>query len=73
MGRGEGSETGGRARRGQRSASITQRSEIRCLRSGEKLTSDLRLLTSIMDDLNDFSDLNGLNDLSNGLRTTDNG
>ena len=48
---GETDETGGRARR-------DQRSEIRCLRSGVKLISDLRLLTSTMDDFNDLNDFN---------------
>jgi hypothetical protein len=46
---GETDETGGRARR-------DLRSEIRCLRSGVKLISILRLLTSMMDDFNDFND-----------------
>jgi hypothetical protein len=48
--------------RGQMTASRTQRSDIRGLRSGIKLISDLRLLTSTIDgfyDLNDFNDLNG--------------
>ncbi len=43
----------------QRKAGRNQRSEIRRQRSGVKLISDLRLLTSVIDD---FNDLNGLND-----------
>ena len=44
-------------------AGRTQRSDIRGLRSGIELISDLRLLTSAIDgfyDLNDFNDFNGL-------------
>jgi hypothetical protein len=39
----------------------TQRSEIRCQRSGIELISDLRLLTSVMDGFYGFNDLNDLN------------
>jgi hypothetical protein len=48
----------------QLAASRTQRSEIRCRRSGVKLISDLRLLTSLMDDFNGLNDLNSLNHLT---------
>jgi hypothetical protein len=47
---------------GQRTASRTQRSDIRGLGSGIKLISDLRLLTSVINDfygLNDFNELKG--------------
>jgi hypothetical protein len=33
-------------------------------RSGVKLISDLRLLTSVIDDFNDWNDLNGFNGLT---------
>jgi len=46
----------------QRAAGRTQRSEIRCRRSGIKLISDLRLLPSVMDG---FYDLTVFNDLTN--------
>ena len=59
-----GSEDRGQER--QQAASRSQRSDIRGLRSGIKLTSDLRLLISAIDD---FNDLNGLNDF-NGLPST---
>ncbi|MEJ2429863.1 MAG: hypothetical protein P8075_13230 [Deltaproteobacteria bacterium] len=51
----------------QLAAGRWQKSEVRDLRSEEKPISDLRLLTSVMDDLN------GLNDLNKGRRTTDKG
>jgi hypothetical protein len=38
-------------------SSKNQRSEIRRQRSGVKLISDLRLLTSVINDFNDFYDL----------------
>jgi hypothetical protein len=41
-----------------------QRSEIRRQRSGVKLISDLRLLTSVIDDFYEFNDLNGFNDFN---------
>jgi hypothetical protein len=44
----------------QLAAGRNQRSEIRRQRSGVKLISDLRLLTSVIDD---FYDFNGFNDL----------
>ena len=50
--------------RGQMTASRTQRSEIRCLRSGLKPISDLRPLTSVMDGFYDFYDLNDLNEFN---------
>jgi hypothetical protein len=51
----------------QQAASRTKRSEIRCLRSGVKLISDLRLLTSVMDDFNDLNEFNAFNELTNSL------
>ncbi|MEE9122529.1 MAG: hypothetical protein V3U56_14805 [Syntrophobacteria bacterium] len=42
---------------GQRSEVRRQKSEVRRQRSGVKLISDLRLLTSVIDDLNDLNDL----------------
>ena len=42
----------------------TQRSEIRCQRSGVKLISYLRPLTSVMAGFNDFNGFNDLNDLA---------
>ena len=46
------------AGRKQRAAGRNQRSEIRRQRSGVKLISDLRLLTSVIDDFNGFNDFN---------------
>jgi len=54
--KGEKSETGETRGRGHRN----QRSEIRRQRSGVKLISDLRLLTSV---INDFYDFYGFYDL----------
>ena len=62
----------------QLTASSRQNSEVRDEISEVRgnLMSDILLLTSVIGDLNDFigfNDLNGLNVLSNRLRTTDNG
>ncbi len=43
----------------QQAASREQRAEIRRQRSGVKLISDLRLLTSVIDDFYDFYDFYG--------------
>ena len=44
----------------QRTEGRSQRSEVRGQRSGIKPISDLRLLTSVIDDFNDFNDFNDL-------------
>ena len=55
MTRGRG-ETARRRLQGQQAAGRNQRSEIRRQRSGAKLISDLRLLTSVIDYFNGLND-----------------
>jgi hypothetical protein len=46
----------------------SRKSEVRRQRSGIKLISDLRLLTSTIDDYYQFNDLNGFNDFNDVYR-----